>query len=83
MARRNKVPQVPRPWGQGRLIELGKDVLIVALACSALFLAGQTPMVNELRGWMAEPVQTNQPQSRQPEEALEPYLLAVRNERGL
>lgn len=83
MARRNKVPQVPRPRGKGRLIELGKDVLIVALACSALFLAGQTPMVNELRGWMAEPVQTNQPQSRQPEEALEPYLLAVRNERGL
>ena len=47
MPRRKQSPPVAKPTGRRRLIEIGKDILIVALTCSALFRAvipyGSTP----------------------------------------
>ncbi len=83
MARRKHAPPVARPTGKGRLIEMGKNILIVALACSAVFLAWQTPIASRLQEWMNEPSQTAEPVDRQQSEAVEPYLVAVRNSMGL
>lgn len=83
MARRKDVPPVARPTGRGLLVELGKDLLILLLTCSALFLAWQTPLATQLRSWVAPPVQTVGPEAQQPEGALTPYALTARNSRGL
>ncbi len=83
MARRKAAPGMVRPTRKRRLIELGKDLLIAALTCSALFLALQTPMAAHLRGWVAPPAQTSPPSSRQSDEAVTPYAIAVRNDLGL
>ena len=41
MARRKRVPagEVARPTGRRRVVELVKDLLILALICSAVYLA--------------------------------------------
>ncbi len=83
MARRKQVPEVARPGRRIRLIELGKDLLIGVLACSAVLLAAQTSLVTGLRGWITEPTQAGEPVIRQPEEAVMPYLAAVRSEWGV
>ena len=83
MARRKQVPEVARPGRRTRLIELGKDLLIGVLACSAVLLAAQTSLVTGLRGWITEPTQAGEPVIRQPEEAVMPYLAAVRSEWGV
>ncbi|MEA4953977.1 MAG: hypothetical protein VB096_00460 [Pseudoflavonifractor sp.] len=83
MAERKQAPEVARPAGKTRLIEIGKSLLIVVLACSAVFLVAQTSLITQLREWMAEPVQTADPANRQPEEAVMPYLAAVRSEWGM
>lgn len=83
MIRSKRVPEVVQPGRKTRLIELGKDLLIVVLACSAVFLTAQTSFVTQLRGWIAEPAQTMDPAVRQPEEAVTPYLAAVRGEWGI
>lgn len=72
-----------RPTGRRRLIELGKDLLILLLACSSVLLAARTPMFRQLRGW-AIPAPPRQPVEARPGvEALLPYALAVRNDMGL
>lgn len=83
MPRRKTPPPVARPTGRQRFIELCKDVLILALTCSALFLAGQTPLFTQLRGWVSPPAKTAEPVTRQLKEAVEPYGVAVRNSIGL
>lgn len=83
MTRRKRVPEVARPGRKTRLIELGKDLLIVLLACSAVLLTAQTSFVTQLRGWIAEPAQTVDAAVRPPEEAVTPYLAAVRGEWGM
>lgn len=83
MARRKTGLPVARPTGKRLLVELGKDLLIVLLTCSALFLAWQTPLATQLRGWVTPPTQTVSPEAQQPEGALTPYALTARNERGL
>ena len=83
MARRKAAPPVARPTGGRLLLELGKDALILLLTCSALFLAWQTPLVGQLRGWVAPPAPVDRPSVQQPEGALIPYALAARNSRGL
>ena len=83
MSRHKEIPPVARPTGRQRLLEIGKDVLIVALTCSALFLAWQTPLASQLRGWVGKPVQAAEPGTRQPTEAVEPYGITVRSGMGL
>ncbi len=83
MARRKWDPRPVGPTGGRRLIELGKDLLIVGLVCSAVFLAGQTPMVTQFRGWIAEPVQTDETAAYLKSEAVVPCGLSVRNSYGL
>lgn len=82
MAERKARPQVAKPSARRRLIELGKDLLIVALSCSALFLVTRTSLFEGLT-WMAPPAATAPPQTAQPQAAVEPCLLAVRTDRGL
>ncbi len=81
--RRPTLPPVARPSGRQRWVEWGKDILIVALLCSAVALAWQTPIASQVRGWMAEPAQTATPALRAQSEAITPYAVAVRNELGL
>ena len=83
MPRRKEAPPVAKPTGRRRLIEIGKDILIAALTCSAVFLAWQTPLVTQLRGWVAAAPPAVEPVARQPKEAVEPYGIAARNTRGL
>lgn len=83
MTGRKKGPQVAARSSRQRLIELGKDVLIVALTCSAVYLAGLTPMMTQLRSWMAPPAPTAQAQPRQARDSVTPYSVAVRNSLGL
>lgn len=83
MARHKQIPPVAKPTPRRRLLELGKDLLIVALTCSAVLLALQTPMFSRFQGWITEQPQaaasTEQPRSG----AVEPYLVAVRGKMGL
>mgnify|MGYP001089898672 CR=1 FL=1 len=80
MSGRKNTPPVARPTGLRRVIELGKDLLIVALACSAVFLAAQTPIATHLRGWVApEPP----PAATRTSLAVNPYAIAIRNDKGL
>ena len=83
MARHNKVPQVAKATGKRRVLEIGKDLLIAALTCSAVFLALQTPMASQVRGWVTPPAPTSQPVAQQRSEALMPYGIAARNSLGL
>lgn len=83
MARRKQSPPVARPTGKRRLLEIGKDLLIVALTCSAVLLALQTPMFSQVQGWIREPAETV-PAVEQPKaEAVAPFLVSVRGEMGL
>lgn len=83
MSGRKKGPQVAARSPRERLMELGKDILIVALTCSAIYLAGLTPMMIQLRSWMAPPAPTAQVQPRQARDSVIPYSVAVRNSLGL
>lgn len=83
MTGRKKGPQVAARTPRRKLIELGKDILIVALTCSAVYLAGLTPMMTQLRSWMAPPAPTAQAQPRQARDSVLPYSVAVRNSLGL
>lgn len=83
MPRRKQSPPVAKPTGRRRLIEIGKDVLIAALTCSALFLAWQTPLFTQLRGWVSPPSPAVEPVARQPKEGVEPYGITARNSMGL
>lgn len=83
MGKRRDIPPVVRPTGKRRLIELGKDLIIVALTCSALLLAWQTPMATHLRGWVAPPPQATAAVAQQSGEGVTPYAMAVRTSRGL
>lgn len=82
MARRRQSPQVARPSLRRRAIELGKDVLIAALTCSALLLAAQTPMASQLRE-LVTPSEQPAVAAALTEESVTPYGVAVRNSRGL
>ena len=83
MMKNKRSPLVARPTKRRRLIELGKDALIEALTCSALFLAWRTPLVTQLRGWVEQPVRAVTATERQPREAVTPYGVAARNSLGL
>jgi len=83
MARRKQVPQTAKPTLRRRLIELGKDVLIVALTCSAVLLAAQTPMAHQLRELVGPSQKPQGAQSLQTKESVAPYGAAVRSSRGL
>ena len=83
MTGRKKGPQVAARSSRQRLVELGKDILIVALTCSAVYLAGLTPMMTQLRSWMAPSAPTAQAQPRQARDSVTPYSVAVRNSLGL
>ena len=64
MAGRKGPLPVSRPTGTRRLLEWGKELLILGLTCSALFLVLQTPMAQQIRGWMAGTDQPPQPVER-------------------
>lgn len=83
MGRNKRSPAVAKPTKRRRLIELGKDALILALTCSALFLAGRTPLFTQLRGWVDPPERAVEGVERQPREAVTPYGLTARNSLGL
>lgn len=83
MPRRKQAPPVAKPTGRRRFIEICKDILILALTCSAFLLAWQTPLVTQLRGWVAPAPPVIEPVARQPKEAVEPYGIAARNSMGL
>lgn len=83
MAKRKAVPPVARPAGKQRLVEVGKDILILLLTCSALFLAWQTPLVNQFRGLVSPPAEGARPAAGLPKEAVEPYGVTARNSKGL
>ena len=83
MAGRKEGPRVAARTKRQRLVELGKDILILALVCSAVYLAGMTPMMNQLRSWMAPPVPTAQAQPRQARDSVVPCGVAIRNGLGL
>ena len=83
MGKNKRVPLVAKPTKRRRIIELGKDALIVALTCSALFLAWRTPLATQLRGWMDPPTRTVAAAERQPREAVTPYGVTARNGLGL
>lgn len=83
MAGRKKGPQVASRTPRQRLMELGKDILIVALTCSAVYLAGMTPMLTQLRSWMAPPPAVAEEQPRQARDSVVPWGAAVRNGLGL
>lgn len=83
MAGRKRKPPVAKPTGRQRVIELLKDLLILALTGSAVFLALQTPMFSQVQGWIAEPMETASPDSRPRSEAVTPYLVSVRSNMGL
>jgi len=71
---------VARPTGARRLIELGKDILIAALTVSTVFLALQTPMADQLRGWVAPPAPVSGTTGQQSGRVVTPYALAVRSD---
>lgn len=83
MRARKGTLRVARGSLRQRLIELGKDVLIVLLTCSAVYLAGLTPMMIQLRSWISPAPPLTQPQPRQARESVIPYGVAVRNSLGL
>lgn len=66
-----------------RLKELAKDVLMVALTCSAVLLAAQTPIFHQVWGWITPPAQISQPPARQSEDAVIPAVICARNSLGL
>ena len=57
--------------GRRRLIELGKDVLIVLLTCSALWLAGRTQLMGPLSGLLSEEKPQTSPEQNQREGQIE------------
>lgn len=83
MAGRKSVPEVARPTPGQRAVEWCKDLLILLLTCSALFLTSQTPMADQLRLLTAQPIQSSLPAAARSEEAAIPYVIAVRNGLGL
>lgn len=82
MARHNRTPAVARPTGKRRLIEWGKDLLIVLLTCSALFLTYQTPLVNHMRDMVSPTPPSAEASASSTREALIPYALRVNNSLG-
>ena len=83
MAGHKRGPQMAGQSPRQRLVELGKDILIVILTCSAIYLAGLTPMMTQLRSWMTPPVPSAQVQPRQARDTVIPCGVAVRNGLGL
>lgn len=83
MARRKWSPPMAKPTRRQRMVELIKDLLILALTCSAVLLALQTPMFSQVQDWMSEPVETVSPVDQPRSEAVVPYLVAVRGDMGL
>ncbi len=83
MAGHKRKPPVARPTGRQRIVELCKDLLILALTCSAVFLALQTPMFSQVQGWIAEPAATASPDDRPRSEAVTPCTVSVRSHMGL
>lgn len=83
MARRKWSPPMAKPTARQRVVELCKDLLILALTCSAVFLALQTPMFSQVQGWIPGPAETASPVDQPRSEAVAPYLVAVRGEMGL
>ena len=57
--------------GRRRLIELGKDVLIVLLTCFALWLAGRTQLMGPLSGLLSEEKPQTSPEQNQSEGQIE------------
>lgn len=83
MARRDRVLRVPKPTGKRRLIEWGKNLLIVLLTCSAFFLACQTPLVTHFNGFSAGNLpRVEEVSDTTGREALMPYALRVNNSLG-
>lgn len=82
MARHNRVPAVTRPTGRRRLIEWCKNLLIVLLTCSAVFLAYQTPLVSHFRDMVAPTLSVEENAASTSREALIPYALRVSNSLG-
>lgn len=80
---RKSPPPVARPTGGRRIVELGKDLLILLLLCSAAILAWQTPMASRFKGWVAGPEQEEVAPALERSQLLEPYAVAVRNSLGL
>lgn len=66
-----------------RAVEILKDVLIVALTVSAVWLIGKTSLFTELRGWIAPSEPTVEVETVRPEAAVVPDILCVRNDLGL
>ncbi len=83
MARRKWSPPMARPTARQRVVELCKDALILALTCSAVLLALQTPMFSQMQDWMAEPAEPVSTVDQPRYEAVAPYLVSVRNGMGL
>jgi hypothetical protein len=83
MGRRDRDLPVVKPTGKGRLLEFLKDLLILALTCSALYLTWQSPIALQLRGVASTAGQETSAAPRQSREAVSPYGLCARNSLGL
>lgn len=83
MARRKRIPQVAKPTLRQRLIELGKDLLILLLTCSAVFLAFQLPVSPQLGLLSPSGGETSQTAGHRGEDAVTPYAVALRSPMGL
>lgn len=66
-----------------RWIEWGKDVLIVLLLCSAVYLAGRTPVYSRIRNWIATQPQPVQSTVHLRRDEIQPCLICVRGPLGL
>ena len=86
MAGRKRSLQVTRPTGRRRALELIKNLLILLLVCSAVYLLFRAGLVKNLPGFLSRQLETEQTGAaaeERPEEAVRPFRLAVRNSKGL
>lgn len=83
MAGRKRALSVARPTGKRRLVELGKDALIAILACTAILLALQTPMLQQFQGLVTSGPAAPQHGAQPSDAAVTPYAVAARNSMGL
>jgi len=79
---RHKFPAVAKSEPHQRLVELAKDVLMVALTCSAVFLFTRTTFFADVT-WRPQPTPPVPVQTLRPQQAIIPRSLAVRNRQGL
>lgn len=81
--RKGRRPEVVRLSPRRRLIELGKDLFILLLTVSSVYLLTRTPLFQQAQPAANRPTSISGQSSGESEDLLTPLALAVRNERGL